>query len=222
MAESEIKIEKLAGQEQWNLWKFQVKIILNASDLLKYVNGEALYPVVGSSIKSENLAAAESTWTRGDSRAQKIIVTTMANQPLLHIINCTTAREMWLKLETIYEAKSKESIHMLQQRFYMFAMDPVDDVATHISKLLALVQQLADVGETISDSMIITKVLMTLPEHYSLFYSAWESTARDAQTIDNLTSRLVMEEARFKVHQAGGAADDSNALVARKFLGSRA
>lgn len=217
MTDAELKIEKLAGQEQWNLWKFQVKILLNASDLLRYVNGEAKFPLVGGTIKEENLAAAENAWKRGDSKAQKIIATTMATQSLLHIINCTTARDMWLKLEAVYEAKSKESIHMLQQRFYMFAMDPADDVATHISKLQTLVQQLADVGEKMSDSMVITKVLMTLPEHYSHFYSAWESTAKAEQTLDNLTSRLVMEEARFKSHQACSGESGSNALMAKKY-----
>ena len=211
------KIEKLAGQEQWNLWKFQVKILLNASDLLRFIDGETSYPVVGGAIKSENLEAKVNEWKRGDSKAQKIIATTMASQSLLHIINCTTARAMWLKLESVYEAKSRESIHMLQQRFYMFSMDPADDVATHISKLQAVVQQLADVGEKISDSMIVTKILLTLPEKYHHFYSAWESTDKDSQTLENLTSRLVMEEARFQSHQVG--TDSSNALMARKFQG---
>lgn len=71
-------------------------------------------------------------------------------------------------------------------------------------------------GEKVSDSMVVTKILMTLPESYSHFYSAWESTVKDQQTLTNLTSRLMMEEARLK--NLNSVTDvESGALVANKF-----
>lgn len=45
----------------------------------------------------------------------------------------------------------------------------------------------------ISDSMIISKVLATLPEEYGYFASAWDSTVRNNKTLENLTSRLIAE-----------------------------
>lgn len=46
--------------------------------------------------------------------------------------------------------------------------------------------------------MIITKILMSLPENLKHFVSAWESTASENQTLENLTSRLMLEEERYK------------------------
>lgn len=51
-------------------------------------------------------------------------------------------------------------------------------------------------GETISDSMLMTKILLTLPEGYDHFLSAWESTPEDQRTKENLISRLSIVEMR--------------------------
>lgn len=45
--------------------------------------------------------------------------------------------------------------------------------------------------------MIITKLLISLPPEYNHFHTAWDSTAENLQTIENLTARLIMEEARL-------------------------
>lgn len=80
----------------------------------------------------------------------------------------------------------------------MLRRDSSDDIATHISKVQELEQRLKTLGESISDEMVITKILMTLPPTMNYFVSAWESTIGTSRTIANLTSRLVAEEIRLK------------------------
>ncbi|GBP78233.1 Retrovirus-related Pol polyprotein from transposon TNT 1-94 [Eumeta japonica] len=58
--------------------------------------------------------------------------------------------------------------------------------------------QLKQLGENMSDKFVITKVLMSLPEDYKHFISAWESAPDDKQTYDNLVARLLIEEERIK------------------------
>ncbi|CAG9571437.1 unnamed protein product [Danaus chrysippus] len=58
--------------------------------------------------------------------------------------------------------------------------------------------QLKQMGEEISEKLIITKILMSLPEEYKHFISAWESASDDKQTLDNLVARLLNEEQRLK------------------------
>lgn len=50
----------------------------------------------------------------------------------------------------------------------------------------------------VSDSMIITKILLTLPSNLNHFASAWESLSEEQRTLANLTSRLTIEEARTR------------------------
>jgi len=76
-------------------------------------------------------------------------------------------------------------------------MDPKGNIAGHISKLENLNRQLQQLlGEPISESMLITKILMTLPDSYRHFYSAWDSIDSANRTLKKLTARLMVEETR--------------------------
>lgn len=77
-----------------------------------------------------------------------MIITSIDSKPSLHVVNCTTACEMWAKLHSIYEQKSETSIHLLYKSLLTFTKDPIDDVANFISKLEENVHQLKDLGET--------------------------------------------------------------------------
>lgn len=207
-----MKIEKLQGQGQWNSWKFQIRIWLRASDLFDIVSGVSKLPVPSS---ADAKVSEIKKWKISDSSAQRVIVTTIGQQPLTHVMNCLTSAEMWTKLHSVYEQKSSASIHLLQHRFYGFTMDPKDGIASHISKLEEMSKQLNDLGEGLPESMVMTKILMTLPPEYNHFYSAWESTPKEKQTLDELTSRLMIEESRM--HSQNAVADGSDALFAKKF-----
>lgn len=105
-------------------------------------------------------------------------------------------------------------MHLISQNFFNFLKDSGDDIATFISKLQSIVQQMKDLGENISDNIVITKILMSLPSEFAHFASAWESTAENLQTIENLTSRFVMEEACIGNKQKS---EVDEALTAKKF-----
>lgn len=65
-------------------------------------------------------------------------------------------------------------------------------------------------GQPISKRMIIMDVLNILPEKYRHFYSVWNSTSKDAKGLNNLITRLLIEEQRVE-----GIERESEALVAR-------
>jgi len=68
-------------------------------------------------------------------------------------------------------------------------MNPKDNIAGHISKLHNF-RQLKQLGELISESMLITNILITLPDSYRNFYSGWNSMNSE----NKLTIRLMVEE----------------------------
>ena len=67
----------------------------------------------------------------------------------------------------------------------------------HIAKLENLKNEMEALGEKISEQMLISKILNTLPAEYAHFHSAWDSTPIDKMTLNNLTSRLLIEEGRL-------------------------
>lgn len=82
----------------------------------------------------------------------------MEEKYLTHILSCTTAAAMWQKLITIYEHKSHVSVHLLQQKFVRLEY-PQGGAAEFVSQLEEIQESLEQLGEQISDKMIITKIL---------------------------------------------------------------
>ena len=135
-------------------------------------------------------------WNKKDAKAQEIIVSRMEQASIAHIMSCKTSNEMWIKLNTVYEKESEVSVHLLYQQFYNLKFE--GSVSEYMSKMTNLVSALAQKGEEVAKRSIITKVIMSLPEKYRHFSSAWESVPLKNQTVENLTARLLVEEERFK------------------------
>lgn len=202
-------IDRLEGGSNWLTWKFQMKQYLEAGDLWDVVDGTEVAPAVNTT----NYATLIVAWKKTDAKARRAISGACHKQPLLQIMNCETACGMWKTLKSTYEQASKSNILFLQQRYYSFVKDPCDDIATFLSKLMEIVQQMKDQNECVSDSMVMTKILMSLPAEFNHFHSAWESTSADGQTMGNLRARLMAEELRLK---SQGQVERVEALVVKK------
>lgn len=214
MENEKCNIEKLEGAGNWLIWKFQMRQILDAGEFFEIADGTSEQPAEGA----PNYTAALTAWKRKDAKTRRAISTACGREPLLQIMNCETAAEMWSTLKSTFEQASKSNILFLQQKYYGFAKEPDDGIATFISKLMEVVQQLRDQDESISESMVMTKILMSLPAEYNHFHSAWESTSADQQTMANLRSRLLAEELRLK---SQGQVETVEALVARLNLSKK-
>jgi len=184
LSEDATNIEKLTSIEDYPLWKFQIEILFKANNL---------YEVVTS-----NRPEPTDKWKKDDAIAQKVLITTIDKRPLLHLLDCKTGYEMWTKIKTIYERDNEQQKCNLLQNFYSMMYDKSSDVVTYISKLKNLANRLKVLKVELDDNMIISKILVTLPDEYRHFASAWESTEMDSKTLENLTARLIAEEMRIK------------------------
>lgn len=86
---------------------------------------------------------------------------------------CTSVCQMWKNLNTIYEAKSEVGVQLIQQKFY--SMEFEEPMAAFISKVEEFVNQLRNNEEDRSEKMVVTKIVMSLPDKYRHFISVWES-----------------------------------------------
>lgn len=180
---------KLEGASNWNVWKFQSVILLRSQDLLDVVQGIKVKP---------EEATEKAKWEKLDAKAQTWLVTRMSEGAMMHILTCSTSAEMWRKLSSVYEQTSETSIHIVQQRFFQYKYENGISMSTFLSKIEELKNQLKQMGESVSEKFVITKVLMSLPADYKHFVSAWESAPEEKQTYDNLVARLLIEEERIK------------------------
>lgn len=179
---------KLSGGDNWAVWRFQMEVIFRGRGLFQIVCGQEEKPPAEK--KGEVMS-----WLESDAKAQELIVTRMDSGPLTHLLSCTSSAGMWSKLKSVYERESAVSIHLLQQKFFSLEFGH-DSVTTVMSRLEEISNKLKQAGEPLSEKMIVTKVLMSLPERFKHFRSAWESVPIEKQTLIELTSRLLIEEDR--------------------------
>ena len=125
-------------------------------------------------------------------------------------MNCTTAHEIWVKISNIYERESEQQKCDLLQMFYSTVYDKDSDIASHISKLRNVAYRLNTLDTKIDDTILIAKILSTLPEELKHFVSAWDSTEKSKKTVENLTARLIAEESK------NSSKDVENSTVAFK------
>lgn len=207
MESETIRIEKLNDASQFPSWKFQVRVTLNANEIFGVVSGSEAKPTPAAADATATVVAETNKriaeWNKKDARAQRIIATTITQKLIVHIMNCETAKAMWDKLHAVFEQNSDISKQHLQEKFFNFQKDPADDMATHFSKMESLVQQMKSMNVAIDDSMVMTRIITTLPQEYKHFASAWESTGENLRTLANLNNRLLIEESRMKAHGIG-------------------
>lgn len=60
-------------------------------------------------------------------------------------------------------------------------------VTDFISQIEGIKSQLKQLGDEMSEKMVITKILMSIPDNLKHFISAWESTPSDCQNLTELT-----------------------------------
>jgi len=102
----------------------------------------------------------------------------------------------------------------LQTQFRKYRYNSGEDIATHVSKLESLTRRLQGLNEPISNTMLMTTILNTLPPAYRHFHSAWDLTPTAERTLDKLTSRLMIEETRMRISDVNLSTE--SALMAKK------
>ena len=151
--ESESKIEKLNDGSQWSTWKFQVKITMIAADVYEVATGDEICPLTDDCKIRE--------WRKKDSKAQQIIGISVGNKQIIHIASCESAKAMWTKLHDVFERKNESSLLLLYQQFFNFTKDDGENMISYIARLEEIVKRLRDFMVTISDDMVITKIILS-------------------------------------------------------------
>lgn len=185
--EEQTKHLKLHGSENYAVWRFQLKILLNS---------DGHYDTIMKEKPTEETGLT--AWMKADLNAQKMIVTSVTEKVMSNLLGCSNSKEMLNKLEALYGLKPDSSVSVLQQKFHSCLYDNRDTMAEHITKLETIAYQLKSLKEEISEQMLISKILSTLPKEYAHFHSAWDSAPMSERTLTNLTSRLLLEESRLK------------------------
>ena len=102
-------LEKFDGRN-FGLWKWRIQMILNEKGLINLINGNDVCPIDITKVDINTLTKFESDEINDflirDNKVYSTICLNLSDIPSRQIKSAKNAREVWMKLENIYETKS--------------------------------------------------------------------------------------------------------------------
>ncbi|KAJ9685236.1 hypothetical protein PVL29_017313 [Vitis rotundifolia] len=139
-------------------------------------------------MRSENEAS------ENNARAMYSIFNAISTDEFRRIATCTSAKEAWDVLQVTHEgtnAVKVSKLQMLTSRFETIRMDDHETFGEFNAKLMDIVNSSFNLGEPISNSKVVRKILRSLPERFRAKVTAIEESKDvDSLKIDELVDSL--------------------------------
>ena len=168
----------------YSYWKNRMQVFLRAQDY-------ELWRIVERGLM--DLPEDEDSWTREQIRratmnwsAMNMMQCTIHPKEYSRVSSCKFAKEMWEKLQLIYEGTSEVreiKTSMLILEYEMFKMMSNETISEMFARFMLIVNYLKGFGKEYSNGDLIRKILRSLPP-------AWHTKAT---VIEDSKSLLVMQ-----------------------------
>ncbi|KAJ0624083.1 putative RNA-directed DNA polymerase [Helianthus annuus] len=187
-------VEKYDGRINFGLWQVQVKDVLIQSGLHKALRGKPT--PVSSKDSSGTSKDDDEEWEDLDLRAASAIRLCLAKNVLANVHGISTAKDLWEKLEQLYQGKGISNRLYLKEQFHTFRMDGDTKISDHLSVLNNIVSELEAIGVKVEDEDKTLRLILSLTssyEHMKPILMYGKETLKYA----DVTEKLLSEEKRL-------------------------
>jgi hypothetical protein len=112
-----------------------------------------------------------------------------------HIRDATTSAATWTTLKTLYETSNTNRILFLKTKLLGIKMDGNESVSSFLGCIKEVKDKLVNIGETISNTDLVTITLNGMLEDYHMFIIGLAARQKPP-TFEELTGILLQEEER--------------------------
>ncbi|GFS36195.1 plant UBX domain-containing protein 2 [Actinidia rufa] len=203
MAEYNLGSMIVLSATNYAIWKPRMEDILFCKDLHD--------PLENKEEKPE--AKKDEEWRKMNRKTIGLIRQCIGHEVFHHVAQETSAYDLWIKLEEMYQAKTSRNKALLMRRLVNLKLQRETTVAEHTSEFQSLVNQLTSVDLQFDDEMQALLHLSSLLESWeTLVVSLSNSTPNGKLTTSMVMDALFNEEAR---RREMGSTDqsESQALV---------
>lgn len=198
-----VKIESLLGMltsklshENFIKWSFQFCFVLRGYDLLAHFTGKLICPpkfvLTPEYGVTKEISTAYKDWVKEDMALLSLLIATLSNDAIEHVVGCKRSYEAWTALQDRYMDVSSTSVNHLKDELHTWQKDN-DTIDKYILRLKALKDQLQAAGEKVSDNDLIIAALSGLPSDYDMIRIV--ILARDTLiTLEEFRAQLVGAE----------------------------
>jgi hypothetical protein len=104
-----------------------------------------------------------------EAKAQRLILDGVKDPLIPHLAKKKTTKEMWEALKNLYEAKNKNRKMALKDKLHSIKMTMGESVVPYLTRLAQVKDELAVVGEVISNSELVRIALRGFTKDWEVF-----------------------------------------------------
>ena len=159
---SRIKFEdRLEGVSNYLQWKVRISSVLKEKKMWSFVN--TIVPIPTSDPITLDVHEVR------EAKTQRIILDGVKYHLIPHMAEKKTANEMWVALKGLYEAKNENQKMVLRDKLHGARMVKGESVATYLTRVAQVKDELATVGEVITDSKLVRIALKGFTKEWEVF-----------------------------------------------------
>ncbi|MCP4474068.1 MAG: hypothetical protein GY821_05775, partial [Gammaproteobacteria bacterium] len=172
--------------DTWATWKYQIKLYLNATELLGIVTGQEARP-------GEDQAAARTAWDKREAKALATLGLTVDKSLVYLISELHTSAETWTVLHQHFQKTNAASVYHLLSSLFELDMPEGASVQAHLKSFSELLQKIEAVQVPLAEQIKVCSLLKSLPPSYAMLRTALQSKGGDL-TLAEVREAVVAEE----------------------------
>lgn len=202
-------VEKLDGSN-YPTWRFKMTTFLKAKGLWSVIEGT---PPEGTE--------ARASWEKRDLEAVNAIVQTLSGAQTAYVINQTTARGVWTKLEEVSRGRITERRLSLRRKLNGLRWEKGDNATRYTHRVESVAEELRTLGDVLEDAEIASIALQGLPRMYHGVARSFDACSMGDITPERVKYALLQEEGRTQQNASTEEAAYRVGTPSGVFQGSR-
>jgi hypothetical protein len=155
----------------------------------------------GTEVKPDAAAGETTTqiqyWEKHENKAKVLLRMSVKYSIIPHIREATTSAETWTTLKALYETSNTNHILFLKTKLLGINMDGNESVSSFLGRIKEVKDKLVNIGETVSNTDLVTITLNGILEHYQMFITGLIAREKPP-TFEDMIGILLQEEERHR------------------------
>ncbi|XP_022727941.1 uncharacterized protein LOC111283641 [Durio zibethinus] len=164
--------------DNYQIWAVRMETYLKALDLWEAVEEDYEIPALPNNPTMAQIKAQKEKKTK-KSKAKACLFAAVSSIIFTRIMSLKSAKEIWDYLKNEYEGderiKGMQVLNLIR-KFELQRMKDSEMIKDYSDKLLSIANNVRLLGSEFTDSRIVEKILVTVPERYEATITALENT----------------------------------------------
>lgn len=177
------------NNDNYYAWSYRMEMRFRKLGVWSLVDGSENRP-----LGSDNTRVVKAWRTRMDLALSEI-VSEVEDEQLVHTRISRNPADVWARLASIHVSQGLGGIISTWQRLFQMKKATDTSIQQHVSSIRELADRLTGLGDTPSDSLLVSVLMLSLPPSYSSLVISLDSHSQ-VLDFDFVAQRCMNEEAR--------------------------